>query len=157
SVEPMNVLKAGGRTSARFGAVRPFVAIQVAFSLMVLFVGGLLVTSFVKLSSVKPGFTSANVLLVSWEAVQRLEGDQQRVALLQVLDRLRAIPGVASVGAAEWNVLSRSWRYETRVPGTTRERIEATMAPVAPGFFETMQIPLLAGRTFVRGDLDTAN
>ena len=29
------------------------------------------------------------------------------------------------------------------------------MAPVTPGYFETMQIPLLAGRTFIRGDLDT--
>jgi hypothetical protein len=72
---------------------------QVAFSLIVLFVGGLPVRSFVKLSSVNPGFEMSNVLLVSWEAVQRLEPNQQRAALLQVLDRLRDLPGVA-IGAA---------------------------------------------------------
>ncbi len=156
SVEPMTALKAtGARTSARARAMRPFVVMQVAFSLIVLIVGGLLVRSFVKLSSVNPGFAVSDVLLVSWEAVHRLEPDQQRAALLQVLDRLRDLPGVAAVSAAEFNVLGRPWRYDLPVPGTARETIEATIAPVTPGYFETMKIPLLAGRTFVRGDLDT--
>jgi predicted permease len=146
SVEPMTALKAtGGRTSARARAMRPFVVMQVAFSLIVLFVGGLLVRSFVKLSSVNPGFATSDVLLVSWEAVQRLEPNQQRAALLQVLDRLRNVPGVA---------ISRL-RYNVSVPGTARETIEATLARVTPGFFETMKIPLLGGRTFVRSDIDT--
>ena len=48
SVAPMVALKAtGGRMSSRARAMRPFVVIQVAFSLIVLFVGGLLVRSFV--------------------------------------------------------------------------------------------------------------
>ena len=46
----------------------------------------------VKLSSVNPGFAVSDVLLVSWEAVQRLEPDEERTALLQVIDRLRALP-----------------------------------------------------------------
>lgn len=155
SVKPMTVLKAkDGRTSARARAMRPFVVVQVAFSLVVLFMGGLLVRSFVKLTSVNPGFAASNVLLVSWEAVQPMDWNQQRAALLQVLDRVRAIAGVAAVSAAEDTVLSRV-RYAVPDPGNARETIEATMAAVAPGFFETMQIPLLAGRTFVRGDLVT--
>jgi predicted permease len=128
---------------------------QVAFSLIVLFVGGLLVRSFVKLSSVNPGFAMSDVLLVSWEAVPRTEPHQQRAAQLQVLDRLRDLPGVAAVSAAEFGVLGRAWRNDIPVRGTAREAIEVTMAPVTPGYFETMKIPLLAGRTFVRGDLDT--
>ena len=102
-----------------------------------------------------PGFASSDVLLASWEAVQRLEPSQQRAALLQVLDRLRDLPGVAAVSAAEFNVLGRPWRNFIPVPGSAREAIEVTMAPVTPGYFETTRIPLLAGRTFVRGDLDT--
>ena len=156
SVEPMTALKAsGGRASARAGTVRPFVAMQVAFSLIVLFVGSLLVRSFVKLSSVNPGFAMSDVLLVSWEAVQRLEPNQERAALLQVLDRLGNLPGVAAVSAAEFNVLGRAWRNNVPVPGTARETIEVTMAPVTPGYFETMKISILAGRTFVRRDFDT--
>jgi hypothetical protein len=38
-----------------------------------------------------------------------------------------------------------------------RETIETTMAPVTPGFFETMRIRLLAGRTFVPGDMGVDN
>jgi predicted permease len=155
SVEPMTALKApGGRTTARARAMRPFVVMQVAFSLVVLFVGGLLVRSFVKLTTVNPGFAASDVLLVSWEAVHPLEWNQQRAALLQVLDHLREVPGVSAVSAAEDTVLGRV-RYNVALPGTARETIEATMAAVAPGFFETMRIPLLAGRTFVRGDIDT--
>ena len=154
SVEPVTAVKAaGGRTSVRARAMHPFVVMQVAFSLVVLFIGGLLVHSFAKLTSVNPGFAASDVLLVSWEGVQRMEWNQQRAALLQVLDHLREVPGVAAVSAAEDTVLSRV-RYNVAVPGTARDTIEATMAAVAPGFFETMRIPLLAGRTFVRNDLD---
>jgi putative ABC transport system permease protein len=156
SVEPMTALKAGGgRASARPGAMRPFVVMQVAFSLIVLFVGGLLVRSFVQLSSVNPGFATSDVLLLSWEPVQDTEPRQQRAALIQVLDRLRDLPDVGAVGAAEFNVLGRPWRNDIPVPGSGREAIEVTMAPVTPGYLETMQIPLLAGRTFVRRDFDS--
>jgi putative ABC transport system permease protein len=153
-VAPMVALKAkGGRMSSRARAMRPFVVIQVAFSLIVLFVGGLLVRSFVTLTSVNPGFVS-DVLIVSWEPVQRIESNQQRAAVLQVLDRLRDLRGVAAASAAEFDVLGRPWRNEIPVPGTAREAIEVTMAPVTPGYFETMQIPLLAGRNFARADFD---
>jgi putative ABC transport system permease protein len=40
------------------------------------------------------------------------------------------------------------------VPGTEDETFEATMAPVTPGFFEAMKIPVLTGRAFVDRDMD---
>jgi predicted permease len=157
-VEPITALKAGaGRASGRARPLYPFVVMQVTFSLIVLIVGGLLVRSFVKLSRVNPGFAMSDVLLVSWEPVERMEPNQQRLALLPVLDRLRDLPGVVAAGAAEFSVLGRNWRKEVAVPGSAREAIEATVAPVTPGYFEAMTIPLLAGRTFLRGDLDTEN
>jgi predicted permease len=93
------------------------------------------------------------VWLVSWEAVQHLEPQQERAALLQVLDRLRAVPGVAAVSAAEDTMLSR-FGYNVPLPGSASEIIEANLARVTPGFFETMKIPLLAGRTFTFDDSD---
>ena len=109
------------------------VVMQVAFSLIVILVGGLLVRSFVKLSSVNPGFAMSDVLLVSWEAVQRMEPNQQRAAQLQVLDRLRDIPGVAAVSAAEDNVLNR-FRYNVSVPGTARDPAADYAISVASAF-----------------------
>ena len=46
-------------------------------------------------------------------------------------------------------MLGRAWTHDVRVPGTQHETIEATMTPVTQGFFETMRIPVLAGRAFV--------
>ena len=157
SVAPMTALKAGGRSGARAGVMRPFVAAQVAFGLIVLFVGSLLVLSFARLSSVNPGFATSDVLLLHLETVQRVDVKAQRTALLAVLDRLRGMPGVQAVSSAEYNPVGRAWTHNLREPGGAQfEWIEATMAPVTPGFFETMKIPLLAGRSFVPGDLDGA-
>jgi putative ABC transport system permease protein len=111
------------------------------------------VRSFVTLSSVNPGFAVSGVLLVSWEAAQGVKPQQQRAAVLQVLDRLRDLPGVDAVTAAEDTVHSRL-RYDVPLPGSRHEMLEVNLARVAPGFFETMRIPLLAGRTFTRGDFD---
>jgi putative ABC transport system permease protein len=155
SVAPMTALKSGGRSGVRAGVMRPFVAIQVAFGLVVLFVGSLLVLSFAKLSGVNPGFATSNVLLFSLEAVRRVDAREQRAALLQVLERLRGIPGVQAASSADYSALGRAWTYNARLPGTEHDTIEATMAPVTPGFFETMNIPILAGRTFVRRDMET--
>ena len=158
AVAPIAALKTGGsRSGARTGVMRPFVAIQVAFALVVLFVGSLLVLSFARLSRVNPGFAASNVLLFNVEAVKPADAAEQRTALLQVLERLRSVPGVEAAASAEYNVIGRAWTYNARVPGTPHETIEATMAPVTPGFFETMKIPMLAGRAFVARDMGTEN
>ena len=152
-VAPMTALKsAGGSTAARRGGVRLFVVLQVAFSLVVLFAGGLLVLSFARVTRVDPGFATSGVLLLSWEATGRVEPAQRRATLLDVLERLREVPGVEAASAAS-GLLGRGWRHNIRLPGTTDQWVEAAMKPVTPGFFETMQIPLRAGRTFVRADL----
>jgi putative ABC transport system permease protein len=153
AVAPLTALKAGGRTASRTGIMRPFVAMQVAFGLMVLFVGGLLVVSFARLSGVNPGFATADVLLMSVETRQRMEPDLRRAAFFDVIERVRAVPGVRSVSVAEFNALGRAWTHNIRVPGTEQDWIESTMFPVAPNYFETMGIPLVAGRLFTPADM----
>ena len=148
-VAPMTALRAGGsRSVARTGVMRPFVAVQVAFSLAILFVGGLLVASFTRLASLNPGFASSNVLLLSVEPVRRVEPPLRREALVRVLDRLRTVSGVESAASADFNLIGRAWTHEFRVPKTEFDRLETTMAPVTSEFFETMRIPLIAGRVF---------
>jgi ABC-type antimicrobial peptide transport system permease subunit len=93
------------------------------------------------------------VLLLSLDIVRRVDQSEQRAALLETLERLRNIAGVEAVSAAEFNMVGRAWTHYVRVPRTQYETIETTMAPVTPGFIETMRIPVMAGRTFVDGDL----
>ena len=153
SVSPIAALKTGGRSGARGAVMRPFVAMQVAFGLVVLFVGGLLVLSFGRLSSVNPGFAASDVLLINMETVRRVEAVEQRAALFQVLDRLKAVPGVQSVSVAEFNILGRAWTHNVRAPGNQRDDIEATVQPVGPEYFETLRIPVIAGRGLVARDM----
>ena len=124
SVAPMTALKAGGRSGARAGVMRPFVAAQVAFGLVVLFVGSLLVLSFARLSSVNPGFATSDVLLLNLETVQRVDVKEQRTALLAVLDRLRGVPGVLAVSSAEYNPVGRAWTHNLRKPGGAAVRVD---------------------------------
>jgi putative ABC transport system permease protein len=154
-VAPIAALKAGVRSGTRARVMRPFVAMQVAFGLVVLFVGGLLVLSFARLSSVNPGYATEDVLLLSLDQVRRVDEKEQRTALLQVLDRLRNVPRVQAVSSAEYNVVGRAWTHNIRMPGTQYDTIEVTMAPVTPGFFETMKIPVIAGRGLVEGDIES--
>src|SRR5204863_1710088 len=128
-IAPMRALKTGGpRSGGRAGVMRPFVVMQVAFGLVVMFVGTLLVLSFAKLSHVDPGFAASNVLLVSMETVERIEPTEPRAKMLEVLERLRHVPGVEAVSSAEYTVLGRSWTNNPRLPGRGRETIETTMA-----------------------------
>lgn len=155
SVAPLTALKSGGgRSSGRAGVMRPFVAAQVAFGLMVLFVGSLLVLSFSRLTRVDPGFATSDVLILSLETLERADQKQQRTALFQVLEHLANVPGVQAVSSADVNLLGRAWTHNFRVPGTEHETLEATVAPVTDGFLETMRIPVRAGRAFLRRDLD---
>jgi predicted permease len=85
--------------------------------------------------------------------MQRVDSERQRAALRRVIDRLRARPGVEAASSAEYSPLGRAWTHYVRVPGTATGTIEATMAPVTDGFFETMRIPIVAGRALVPGDM----
>src|SRR4029453_11101075 len=104
---------------------------------------------------VDPGFSASNVILLNVETTRRAEPPRERAALLDVVNHLRGIPGVQSAAAAEFNALGRAWTVFVPVPGTAHDVIETTMAPVTAGFFETMRIPVLSGRTFVPQDMDT--
>jgi predicted permease len=74
----------------------------------------------------------------------------------QLLDRLRAAPGVKSVGAAAVSILSGDeWDSTMGVEGHQAkdgEDMQAFMNALSPGYFETMQIPFIEGRDFTRLD-----
>ena len=78
----------------------------------------------------------------------------------EVLDRLAGLPGVASVAATATNPF-RQWGFANDV--TPEERaadappsgfMQAGWRSVTPGYFRTLQVPVVAGRTFTASDRD---
>jgi predicted permease len=153
-VSPGEALKEGGQKhSGRAGLLRPMVAAQVAFSFAVLFVGGLLLTTFDKLSNVDLGFSKDGVALFQVDAHSIPAAEQRRVAM-QWLDLVRAVPRVRGASISEWGLFSGSaWTDSARIPGRPPDLAESIHLPVSPGFLQTMGMRLLAGREFQARDV----
>jgi predicted permease len=153
-VAPVSALKSDGRSGGlRASAMRPFVAAQIAFGLVVLFLGSLFLQSFTKLAMLDPGFSRSDVLVLSLD-VSRVNSVRPKVAVLDAVNRVQLVPGVRAAGAALVNVLGRALTFDVPVPGTPRHTIDTTVAPVGPGFFEAMGMTLRAGRALTREDID---
>jgi putative ABC transport system permease protein len=130
--------------------------LQVALSFVLLTGAGLLVRSFWRLTHVDPGFAPAGVLTlrVDLPRSQYPEGFARAAFFARALDRLRALPGVLSAGAASTLPLSGSTNLSAlAIPG--RPASDHDFVPftgVTPGYFETLRIGLAAGRFFTEGD-----
>ncbi len=154
--EPATVLKVGGRgmTSGRgrFSFQRALVVSQIAVSL-VLLVGALLfVRSFRNLMTLDPGFRETGIVF-SFLNLMKLDLPPERVEpfLREVLEQIRSIPQVESAATSTHVPLNgTSWSLGVDLQGSQGA---SKFAWVSPGYFQTMQIPLLAGRDF--NDRDT--
>ncbi|HYL91888.1 MAG TPA: ABC transporter permease [Alphaproteobacteria bacterium] len=151
---PGEIMKTGGRglTSEpkRFGLRKVLVVSQVAVSL-VLLVGSLLfVRTLQNLLTMDPGFEQDNLLVTDIDLSPLKIPVEQRAAFQQaILERVRTIPGVVSAAdLAVVPVSGSSWNDNVSVPGTGIQRKSSHFNMVSPGYFQTMQIRLLAGRDF---------
>lgn len=159
-VDAHALLKSGGRGLAggrRHRMSRPLVAAQLALSLALVTSAGLLLTTFRNLASVDPGFRRDGIVLVEAD-LSRATPDTGRLPAMArgVLDGLRAIPGVRSVGQSAFTAMSGSgWNDFVLVPGFTAHDAQDSLSyfnEVGEDYFSTMGTPLLAGRTFTPAD-----
>ena len=148
------MLKEGGRTMSggRSRLGKALVVAQVAISLVLLVGAGLFLRTVRNLRHVDVGFETGNLLLVPVNASLN-RYDQPRMAGLwaQMLDELPHVPGVRAVTASNPPLLSgglfRTGIYiQGRAKPTDRNSLDRMI--VAPNFFETMGIRLVAGRGF---------
>jgi putative ABC transport system permease protein len=134
------------------------VVAEVALSFVLLIGSGLMFRSFLALRSVHPGYDSHGLL--TFLAVGDARGFQQpqrRLAFLGELeDRLRAIPGVESVGASLALPLAGrplmsglQWGHEN---ARANAEWRADLSTVLPGYFETLRTRVIEGRTFTGND-----
>jgi predicted permease len=148
---PQSALKAKAGSSANGGRLRLGKALvigQVGISLVVLAGAGLLVTTFWKLYSLDPGFRQDGVILA---AVGIPDGKGPGV-YPQILERLRAIPGVESASISNvFPVCHCQWRGGLEIEGATLPSGQSAVVnlnEVSDGYFETLGTRIVAGRAF---------
>jgi len=145
----------GGRAPQRFR--KGLVAAQVALSLLLLIGAGLFARSLMNLRRLDPGFQPDRLLAFSVDPSLNGYTLERRVELLKrIRDEIAAEPGVRSVSLAELALMTRSDSSSTvSVEGyepKEGENMNPNFNGLAPGFFETLGIPLLAGRDFTEAD-----
>jgi putative ABC transport system permease protein len=154
------VLK-GDSQSAHQGKTRrltlrnALVVAQVALSLVVLVCGGLLIKSFRNAQSMDPGFSSKEMLLVSLNPqLVGYDDKQAKNFFQQIVERAASLPGVEAASATRLLPLSDSSNSsgpilkegESLARGSAGRTIMNTV--ISPGYFQTLQIPILEGRDF---------
>ena len=139
------------------------VAGQIAMTLVLLIGAGLLIHSFVRLTSVSPGFESSGrdgvVQTVRVTLPQRLVDEPERIHAFArgVLDRIQSLPGVASASLINSMPFGRMFiQGDFEIEGQPKPTLFAGTPKIESGYFKTMGIPLLAGREFTPQDTAAA-
>jgi putative ABC transport system permease protein len=136
-----------------------FVMAEIALALTVLCGAGLLGRSLIALQGVNPGFNadSALSLRVTLPGRSYRDSNAQHAFYARVMDGLRALPGVETVGGTSFLPLAgvgpgtSFWRADAPQP-PPNERPVVDARPVTSGYFTAMKIPLLAGRDVTDAD-----
>jgi predicted permease len=128
------------------------VASQVALSVVLLVVAGLVVRTLANVSSLDPGFAYESLVgtHISTSSTQ-LEPEEREQFFTELRMRLAEEPWVESVTLAQQAPLSGQRSAEMRVEGQD-DLVSLVQARVVPGFFETLEIDLLSGRRFLDTD-----
>jgi putative ABC transport system permease protein len=161
-VDPGTVMKTNGRgiTAGRqhFMLRRGLIVSQVALSLVLMVAALLFVQTFRNLVTLNAGFRQNGVLVADFDfsalhIAARNRADYKR----ELLRNLRNVPGVVS--AAETTIvplLGDGWNEFIDIPDQGISRQLPYFNAVSPSYFQTLQIPLIAGRDFADGDTATS-
>jgi predicted permease len=134
------------------------VSVEVALSIVLLIGAGLMLRSLWNLQAVNPGFDSHHALTLSVQVTRRqfTASAQESQFFDQVLERVRALPGVEAAGAVDNLPLgggsSQPIAIEGRPVVPMSEQPEVAVRVVTPGYFKAMRIPLLEGRNLEQSD-----
>lgn len=156
-------MKEGGRDGSgnlRRSRLRNLlVASEFALAFVLLIGAGLTVRSFAAIQAIDPGFNPGHVLsmVVSVAGSAEAEPARREIFYRQLLDRVRAIPGVEAAGAINHLPLAGDmWGWSFAIDG--RPKPKPGESPLAvyriamPGYFETMRLPVIRGRAITAAD-----
>jgi predicted permease len=131
------------------------VASEVALSLVLLVSAGLLVKTLAYLNGLTPGFDTHNVIAAeaSLQDARYQTSEAVNKLFTQTLEQIRQIPGVQSAAVALTLPYERPLNDGFRLlDGDDREGHGTEVVYATPGYFETMRIPILAGRGLLTAD-----
>ncbi len=148
-VQPASALRGGDAPHARRRLMHGLIAAQAAFCFLVLFVAGLFIGTFDRLSHHVTGFSAERLLIL--DAAPRRQ--ESVIFWEQVAEHLRSVPGVENVALAGWPLLSGdNWNPFVSIEGGPPSYVLISLLNVSPGWLDTMRIPLIAGRDFRSSD-----
>jgi predicted permease len=133
----------------RFTFRRALTVAQVALSLVLVAGALLFARSLANILTVELGFRDENILTAT-AVFQRLNLPPERVPVFkdELLERLRAIPGVESAALTHIIPL-RDWGGGSAwMDGPARDPKPTRLSRVGPGYFQTLAVPMIAGRDF---------
>jgi predicted permease len=156
----------GSSSSTPRGALaRSLIVGQVALSVVLLVVAGLFVHSLIHLFDVDTGFDKHNVLVFSLDSstanLPRGTSDEIRSVRLQeqIEGGVQTIPGVQSDSFSFFTFDEGAWSDQVLfqgIPRTPKNGDQVFFNITGNGFFSTMGIPLIAGRTFNAQDMQNS-
>lgn len=152
------LLSNGGRTATRGGGFAGafLVAAEVAMAVLLLVGAGLLIHSFRRLLLRDLGFDRAVVAAeVTLSGVRYDDSPARRAAYWNAaVDALRQLPGVRAVGVGNWVPLGFAGSSFIEIEGSDIPNTGAGYRAVTEGYFATLNIPLLQGRSLAASDVE---
>jgi macrolide transport system ATP-binding/permease protein len=147
----------------RFGLSQVLVVAQIAISLLLVVAAGLFVRTVTNLHSVSLGFNAENILVFDLDATRAGYQDAALKRFYAELEqRFQAIPGVRGATSSDIPLVG-GWSSSTSitVPGISQppegqRGPNTSLAQVGTTFFETMEIPIVAGRPIDKRDVEGA-
>jgi putative ABC transport system permease protein len=134
------------------------VVAEVALATVLLVGAGLLLRSVARLVAVDPGFRADGVTAthLALDAARYPDGPRRALFYGNLVERLRARPDVEAAGAVTLLPLSGVTSDQSVRPVDGNAGFDSTSfiqyRLATPGYFETMRIPVVAGRAFMNGD-----
>jgi len=153
-------------TGARRGLLRGALAVsEISLALVLLIGAGLLIKSFYRVLSVDPGFTTDHILTMNLSLTDSRypQANQKRAFYLDVLRRVESLPGVRSAAFIDslplrpyMDKLFIVQRLATESGAVSDKGMVMSRLTVSPGYFSTLGIRVLKGRTFTDADDEQA-
>jgi putative ABC transport system permease protein len=161
SADPQTSLKEGGRGTTHVSrrAQSSFIFVQVGATLVLLVVAGLLFRTIMQLWRVNPGFDTTNIVTLKVGISHSLEKtpSRTRIAYHQLIERIRAIPGVRAAEFTTSVPLTGQGGYlpfwlDSRKPESLQGAARLQPFLTGPDYLRAAGIPLLEGRFLSEGD-----